>query len=120
MLFYSYHNIIIYLKNIDWNSISHKIDDLIIKTIISIESNLRQNCKNYIGYRNSCYEIFGFDILIDSFLNPWLLEVNLSPSLNCDSPLDQKIKGELIAESLNIASNNDNYIKYLLKIHSLY
>ncbi len=28
----------------------------------------------------------------------WLLEVNLSPSLNCDSPLDLKIKSNLISD----------------------
>lgn len=62
-----------------------------------------------IPWRNSCFELFGFDILIDSNLNPWLLEVNLSPSLGCDSPLDQKIKGELICEIFDMAS------KHLLK-----
>jgi tubulin polyglutamylase TTLL5 len=40
----------------------------------------------------------GFDVLIDDAMTPWLLEVNLSPSLACDSPLDQKIKGELISD----------------------
>jgi hypothetical protein len=39
---------------------------------------------------------------LDSNLKPWLLEVNLSPSLNCDAPIDHKIKTELIAESYNI------------------
>ena len=32
------------------------------------------------------------DILVDSDLKPWLLEVNLSPSLATDAPLDQRLK----------------------------
>ncbi len=55
------------------------------------------------NFGNSCFDLFGFDILLDSNLNPWLLEVNLSPSMNCDSPLDQKIKSELIAECFNLS-----------------
>jgi len=42
--------------------------------------------------------LLGFDILIDSLLEPWLIEVNLSPSLGCDSQLDQRIKGNLISD----------------------
>ena len=41
--------------------------------------------------------------MVDERLNPWLLEVNLSPSLQCDSPLDEKIKSNLIADLLNLA-----------------
>jgi tubulin polyglutamylase TTLL5 len=81
-----------------------KIEDIAIKTILSAETNIvNAYCMN-IPWRNSCFELFGFDILIDSNFNPWLLEVNLSPSLGCDSPLDQKIKGELIAEIFDMAS----------------
>lgn len=67
---------------------------------------------------NSCFELFGFDILIDESLNPWLLEINLSPSLHCDTPLDLKIKSKLISDTLNIIriipknlySSESNYI----------
>ena len=51
-----------------------------------------------VPYRTNCFEVLGFDILLDDTLRPWLLEVNLSPSLNTDSPLDLKIKGAMIAD----------------------
>ncbi|MDD2840612.1 MAG: hypothetical protein PHY80_05900 [Rickettsiales bacterium] len=44
----------------------------------------------------------GFDVLIDSNLKPWLIEINMSPSMNTDSPLDLKIKGNMISELLNM------------------
>ena len=53
-------------------------------------------------HRTNCFEILGFDILVDSDLKPWLLEVNLSPSMACDSPLDMAIKSNLICDAFNI------------------
>ena len=41
--------------------------------------------------------------MIDDELNPWLLEVNLSPSLACDTPLDHRIKSHLVADLFNLA-----------------
>ena len=51
---------------------------------------------------NNCFELLGFDILIDELFKPWLLEVNLSPSLNTDSQLDFKVKGNLLADLFNL------------------
>lgn len=48
--------------------------------------------------------MFGYDIILDSELKPWLLEVNLSPSLACESPLDLTIKGNLLADTFNMLS----------------
>lgn len=53
-------------------------------------------------HRTNCFEILGFDVLIDSDLKPWLLEVNLSPSLATDSPLDHTIKSTLLTDAFNL------------------
>ena len=66
------------------------------------------NCENdfvkiLISFcRNNCFELYGFDILIDSDLKPWLLEVNLSPSLNTEAPIDMKIKSAMISDLLSL------------------
>lgn len=49
-----------------------------------------------------CFEIYGFDILLDNKLKPYLLEVNISPSLSSSSPLDKMIKTTLITDTMNL------------------
>ena len=39
-----------------------------------------------------CFEILGFDIILDYKLKPWLLEINYTPSFSCDTPIDKRIK----------------------------
>ena len=48
------------------------------------------------------FELYGVDILLDENLTPWLMEVNLNPSLNCDSQLDLKVKSKLLTDIFNI------------------
>ena len=88
---------------IDDGAIFKKIEDIVIKTILSGENHIFQAVEQYVPFRNNCFELLGFDILIDNMLDPWLLEVNLSPSLNCDSPLDQRIKAQLISDIFTLA-----------------
>lgn len=75
-----------------------RIDEVIIKSILSIENTVFSAMEMTVPYRTNCFEVLGFDILLDNSLRPWLLEINLSPSLNTDSPLDLKIKGSMIAD----------------------
>lgn len=53
--------------------------------------------------RYCCYELFGVDILLDENQKPWLLEVNISPSLQSSSSLDIAVKGPLIRNVFNMA-----------------
>lgn len=87
---------------IDDTLIWQKIEDIVIKSIIAGEHLIFKGCKDSVPFRNNCFQLFGFDILIDNCLKPWLLEINLSPSLGCESPLDTRIKENLIADLLTL------------------
>lgn len=49
-----------------------------------------------------CFELLGFDIIIDENFKPWLLEVNHAPSFETDTPLDYNIKYNLILDTIII------------------
>lgn len=49
-----------------------------------------------------CFEILGFDILLDENLKPWLLEVNRSPSFGSDHQVDFDVKSRLLLDSFNL------------------
>lgn len=54
-----------------------------------------------------CFEVLGFDIMIDHKLNPYLIEINYTPSFTTDTPLDKFIKKNLIYDTLNLLNITD-------------
>jgi tubulin polyglutamylase TTLL5 len=84
------------------NLLWSRVYDIIIKTLLSTESIITASLRKNNTSRGNCFEILGFDIILDSDLKPWLLEVNLSPSLSCDSPLDMTIKSNLVTDTFNL------------------
>jgi hypothetical protein len=88
---------------IDFKQVWHRIYDMIIKSLITVEAQMTCNNKKGSTRSSNCFELFGFDILLDTDLNPWILEVNLAPSLTADSPLDFHIKSNLVVDLFNLA-----------------
>ena len=86
--------------NIDdvWSS----LEDVIVKTLIAAEPPIMRMSHTYAPSRYSCFELFGFDVLLDSDLKPWLLEVNISPSMKASSENDARIKEPLVRDLLNV------------------
>jgi tubulin polyglutamylase TTLL5 len=97
----------------EYNNIIKGIKDIIIKSILTITEETIVVTKGLSKYPNTLFEIYGYDIFIDSNYRPWLLEVNVSPSLNCDSELDLNIKSNLLIETINIIGipNSNDEVK---------
>ena len=79
------------------------IDDAIVKMLIAAEPPMGQAVATFVppnGCR--CFQLFGFDVMLDAECRPWVLEVNLDPSLATDSPLDLRVKSAVITDLLNL------------------
>jgi len=90
------------LSEVKIQGLKRDINELIVKTIISAESHVVSKSHQAHIEWNQCFELFGFDVLIDSKLKPWLLEVNVLPSLSSSSKLDKYIKTKLLCDTMHI------------------
>ncbi|VDM98596.1 unnamed protein product [Thelazia callipaeda] len=105
-------------SGIDTNLLMVRVEDVILKALFSVQGQIAAACKNVVPYSKCCFELFGFDVLIDASLKPWLLEVNLSPSLTCDSPLDLQLKSSLVCDVLTLAAIPLNARKFAENQHT--
>ncbi|KAJ8959100.1 hypothetical protein NQ318_022357 [Aromia moschata] len=88
---------------VDTKQLWKNLQQLVIKTIIACEAPITQLCDDNMNNNYNCYELFGVDVLLDEKLKPWLLEVNISPSLHSASPLDAHVKGPLVQTLFDLA-----------------
>ncbi|XP_053309213.1 probable tubulin polyglutamylase TTLL9 isoform X2 [Spea bombifrons] len=70
------------------------MDNIFIKSLQSVQ-------KVIINDKH-CFELYGYDILLDEDLKPWLLEVNASPSLTASSQEDYELKYRLLEDTLHV------------------
>ncbi|KAL7296496.1 probable tubulin polyglutamylase TTLL1 isoform X1 [Trichogramma pretiosum] len=54
-----------------------------------------------------CFECYGYDIIIDNKLKPWLIEVNASPSLTSTTVNDRILKYKLIDNIVSLVLPSD-------------
>nr|CAD2188233.1 unnamed protein product [Meloidogyne enterolobii] len=94
-----------YLDKLGHNSanLKEEINKIAIKAIISCESHIRAHAAHHCKYPFISYELYGMDILVDNNLRPWLIEMNISPSLHSSTPLDIAVKAPLAKDTLILA-----------------
>lgn len=98
-----------------WN----RIDDIIVKTILTIRPQLKHSYRtlfpNHDHHISACFEILGFDIIIDRMLQPYLLEVNQSPSFNNNTVIDDTVKTNLIRDTFTLLNISAKWRRQVLR-----
>ncbi|KAH6938081.1 hypothetical protein HPB50_006659 [Hyalomma asiaticum] len=87
---------------VDFTSLWEQMVDIVVKTLACAEGPMNRLIQRHTSSRYTCYELFGFDILLDDQLKPWLLEVNISPSLRSATPVDYTVKSEVVKDMFNL------------------
>ncbi|PSN44091.1 hypothetical protein C0J52_11918 [Blattella germanica] len=77
----------------DW-LLWQRVSALVVLTVVSQLSGIPSTA--------NCFEFYGFDVLIDSSLRPWLLEVNLSPALGNDCDIDAIVKKPMLHDMFDL------------------
>ncbi|KAJ3341810.1 putative tubulin polyglutamylase ttll1 [Entophlyctis luteolus] len=95
---WSLKNLLLYLlatrgKN-EVDKLLHEIDSIFVNSLRAVQGTMMND--------RHCFECYGYDIIIDSNLKPWLIEVNASPSLSATTKSDRFMKHTLINDILNI------------------
>ncbi|KAG7198138.1 hypothetical protein KM043_005557 [Ampulex compressa] len=93
------------MKNIDIESLWTRIDEVIIKTILAAYPILKHSyhtCFPTHDKTYACFELLGFDVLLDWKLKPYLLEVNHSPSFHTDAQIDKDVKENLLTDTFDM------------------
>ncbi|CAD7950498.1 unnamed protein product [Amoebophrya sp. A120] len=96
--------------NVDTEKLFAEIEELIVKTLISIQPSLRhvyRSCQpEDVDKNDMCFEILGFDVIIDAKGKPWLLEVNHAPSFATESEVDRDAKYNVLRDTFQILQLN--------------
>lgn len=92
------HNLKLYLEGTRGQEVTERLFEEIqwlivhsLKAVAPVMSNDRH-----------CFECYGYDIIIDDNLKPWLIEVNASPSMSATTVNDRILKYKLIENILSV------------------
>uniref|UniRef100_A0A8C2AD75 Tubulin tyrosine ligase-like family, member 7 n=1 Tax=Cyprinus carpio TaxID=7962 RepID=A0A8C2AD75_CYPCA len=83
------------------------VSELVVKTLIVAEPHVLhayRMCRpgQPPGSASICFEVLGFDIILDRKLKPWLLEINRAPSFGTDQKIDYDVKKGVLLNTLKL------------------
>ena len=75
--------------------VTDKINEVMRLTFLQV--------KDRLDSKFGCFEVFGYDFMLDSECNPQLLEINVNPALFLDTTVQAEIIPDLVKDVVNMA-----------------
>lgn len=91
-------------NKIDYKKIISKVKDFVIKCVLlDYDKSINILKKEYnMPSSKNIFELLGVDIILDENLEPHILEINLSPSLNFNCKASEIIYEKILVDTFNI------------------
>lgn len=80
-----------------------RIRAVVTKSLICMEPGIMQALHDLPITSDNCFELFGYDVMLDSDMNPWVIEHNRSPSMTMN--YIPSIKRELLGDLIRVISS---------------
>ena len=80
----------------DADAVRSRITLLVLKSLLCVQRAIKP--------QPHAFELFGYDVLLDAELRPWLVEVNASPSMSRPTRLDRDVKTRLVADTIALVN----------------
>lgn len=81
------------------------------KKIQEIMTLIFQVIKDKLDRKFGCFELFGFDFLLDDALNPYLIEINTNPALYTDTQVQKDLLPKLVEDIVKMSLEVHTYGK---------
>mmetsp|Transcript_47206 Transcript_47206/g.78328 ORF Transcript_47206/g.78328 Transcript_47206/m.78328 type:complete len:212 (-) Transcript_47206:137-772(-) len=113
---WSFDNVMLYIASnfgdATAETLLKRIQQIVIYSCLSV--------KNVMIADKHCFECYGYDIIIDQQLKPWLIEINASPSLSATTKADRVFKDKLIFDLFQVivppsSSSDDQDVENMKK-----
>jgi len=81
---------------------TQEFDDKVTNKIKEIMRVMFLQVKDKLDRTYGCFELLGWDFLLDENLNPFLIEVNINPALFTDTSIQKKIIPKMINDTIDL------------------
>lgn len=95
-------------RGLDVEQFWNDVHDVVIKSILAAEPVITKEVRANVKRRDNCFDLFGYDILVDQQHRCWLLEINRTPSISPHTELENQVKITMLRSLIALVDYQGN------------